>query len=68
MRIDQIKNVTGKIKKLGDVRALNIDDVDSIIKNYHADVHTPQVKPANGPSIPDKDEVLLDSVKKPRID
>ncbi|EIF48401.1 homocitrate mitochondrial precursor [Brettanomyces bruxellensis AWRI1499] len=65
---DQIKNVTGKIKKLGDVRALNIDDVDSIIKNYHADVHTPQVKPANGPSIPDKDEVLLDSVKKPRID
>ncbi|GMC26680.1 homocitrate synthase LYS20 [Saccharomyces cerevisiae] len=40
---DQIKEVTAKIKKLGDVRSLNIDDVDSIIKNFHAEVSTPQV-------------------------
>lgn len=64
---DQIKEVTQKIKKLGDVRALNIDDVDSIIKDFHADVHTPSFDPAEGPKIPDKDEVMLDSVKKPKL-
>ena len=30
-----------KSKKLGDVRQLNIDDVDSIIKDFHADVSAP---------------------------
>ncbi|KAG7927062.1 hypothetical protein KL925_002433 [Ogataea polymorpha] len=35
---DQIKEVTTKIKLMGDVRPLNIEDVDSIIKDYHADV------------------------------
>lgn len=39
---EQCKEVTLKIKKLGDVRHLNIDDVDSIIKDYHA-AQTPQL-------------------------
>ena len=39
----QIKEVTAKIKKLGDIRPLNIDDVDSIIKDFHAEVSTPQL-------------------------
>ncbi|VEU21239.1 DEKNAAC102124 [Brettanomyces naardenensis] len=34
---DQIKEITHKIKNLGDVRPLSIDDVDSIIKDYHSD-------------------------------
>lgn len=34
---DQIKEVTKKIKSMGDVRPLNIEDVDSIIKDYHSD-------------------------------
>jgi len=34
---DQIKEVTKKIKSMGDVRPLNIDDVDSVIKDYHSD-------------------------------
>ncbi|AJV08153.1 AQG_2a_G0007810.mRNA.1.CDS.1 [Saccharomyces cerevisiae] len=44
---DQIKEVTAKIKKLGDVRPLNIDDVDSIIKDFHAELSTPFLKPVN---------------------
>ena len=35
---DQIKDVTQKIKKIGDVRQLSIDDVDSIIKEFHSDL------------------------------
>ena len=43
---DQCKEVTVKIKKLGDIRQLNIDDVDSLIKDYHAEVNedTPSSK------------------------
>ncbi|KAK9464344.1 HMGL-like-domain-containing protein [Lipomyces arxii] len=33
----QCKEVTTKIKAMGDIRPLNIDDVDSIIREYHAD-------------------------------
>lgn len=33
---DQIKEVTGQIKKMGDVRPLGIEDVDSIIKAFHS--------------------------------
>lgn len=44
---DQVKEVTQKIKKLGDVRSLNIDDVDSIIRDFHADVTTPKLKAAS---------------------
>lgn len=66
---DQIKQVTTKIKELGDVRPLNIDDVDSIIKDFHADVHTPVVGPASTglPVLEDKDTALLDSVKRPKL-
>ncbi|EAZ63968.2 homocitrate synthase [Scheffersomyces stipitis CBS 6054] len=42
---EQCQEVTMKIKKLGDVRPLNIDDVDSIIKDFHANVTTPVVRP-----------------------
>jgi homocitrate synthase len=63
---DQIKEVTGKIKKLGDIRPLNIDDVDSIIKDYHADVSTPSMNAAEGPAI-DEEQSLLDTVKRPRL-
>ncbi|CCD22456.1 homocitrate synthase LYS20 NDAI_0A02990 [Naumovozyma dairenensis CBS 421] len=41
---DQVKEVTTKIKNLGDVRPLNIDDVDSIIKDFHTTVNTPMMK------------------------
>ncbi|GMM29224.1 hypothetical protein DAMA08_019400 [Martiniozyma asiatica (nom. inval.)] len=33
---DQIKTVTTQIKKMGDVRPLGIEDVDSIIKEFHS--------------------------------
>lgn len=33
---DQIKEVTQKIKQMGDIRPLGIDDVDSVIKDYHS--------------------------------
>jgi len=35
---DQCKEVTQKVKKLADVRQLNIDDVDGLIRQYHARV------------------------------
>ena len=44
----QIKEITAKIKKLGDVRPLNIDDVDSIIKDFHMELTTPMLKPTEG--------------------
>jgi homocitrate synthase len=49
---DQCKEVTAKIKKLGDVRSLNIDDVDSIIRDYHAEVTTPMVSAQDGVAVP----------------
>ncbi|CCE90420.1 homocitrate synthase TDEL_0B02910 [Torulaspora delbrueckii] len=33
---DQVKEVTQKIKQMGDIRPLGIDDVDSVIKDYHS--------------------------------
>lgn len=36
---DQCKEVTNKIKALGDIRSLNIDDVDSVIREFHAEVN-----------------------------
>ncbi|GMM51208.1 homocitrate synthase [Starmerella bacillaris] len=44
---EQCKEVTMKIKKLGDVRHLNIDDVDSIIRDFHTDVNTPRLSPVS---------------------
>lgn len=43
----QCKEVTEKIKSLGDVRPLTIDDVDSIIKEFHADLSIPVIRPAS---------------------
>ena len=62
----QCKEVTEKIKKLGDVRQLNIDDVDSIIKDFHSDLSTPLVKPtSNGlPKVPHVLEGLEESDEK----
>ncbi|RPA85484.1 homocitrate synthase [Ascobolus immersus RN42] len=34
----QVKECTAKIKQLADIRPLNVDDVDSIIRQYHAEV------------------------------
>ncbi|GME81730.1 unnamed protein product [[Candida] boidinii] len=64
---DQVKEVTNKIKKLGDIRPLNIDDVDSIIKEFHADVSTPRMSATNGASAVDEETSLLDSVKRPKL-
>ncbi|CAI1924001.1 hypothetical protein SEUBUCD646_0D00700 [Saccharomyces eubayanus] len=58
----QVKEITAKIKKLGDVRALNIDDVDSIIKNFHAEVTTPQLQSARKNKQEDSDVPALNSV------
>ncbi|KAI5791733.1 HMGL-like-domain-containing protein [Peziza echinospora] len=41
----QCKECTAKIKLLADVRPLNVDDVDSIIRQYHAHVKTGIEKP-----------------------
>lgn len=41
---EQCKEVTLKVKKLGDVRHLGIDDVDSVIKEYHGNISTPQLQ------------------------
>ncbi|CAR26000.1 hypothetical protein ZYGR_0C00160 [Zygosaccharomyces rouxii] len=35
---DQIKELTLKIKQMGDIRPLGIDDVDSVIKQFHAEL------------------------------
>lgn len=34
----QCKELTAKVKKLGDVRQLNIDDVDGLIRQFHSDM------------------------------
>ncbi|EWC47567.1 mitochondrial homocitrate synthase [Drechslerella stenobrocha 248] len=52
----QIKECTAKIKQLADVRSLNVDDVDSIIRQYHFNVKT-------GSNTP-----LLDAVGRNEID
>ncbi|KAF8475841.1 HMGL-like-domain-containing protein [Kalaharituber pfeilii] len=41
----QCKECTAKIKQLADIRPLNVDDVDSIIRQYHANVKTGDNKP-----------------------
>jgi homocitrate synthase len=41
----QCKECTAKIKLLADVRPLNVDDVDSIIRQFHAHVKTGVEKP-----------------------
>lgn len=35
---EQVKEVTAKIKQMGDIRPLSIDDVDSVIKDYHSEL------------------------------
>ncbi|RVD82291.1 uncharacterized protein DFL_006721 [Arthrobotrys flagrans] len=52
----QVKECTAKIKQLADVRSLNVDDVDSIIRQYHFNVKT-------GSNTP-----LLDAVGRSDID
>lgn len=44
---DQCKEVTNKIKALGDIRSLNIDDVDSVIREFHAEVNPEAAAAAN---------------------
>ncbi|OUM55755.1 hypothetical protein BVG19_g5347 [[Candida] boidinii] len=51
---DQVKEVTNKIKKMGDVRPLNIDDVDSIIKDFHSE----QVGTGSSNSNADASEII----------
>lgn len=41
----QYKSCTAKIKALADVRKIAIDDTDSIIRNFHANLHNEQAKP-----------------------
>ncbi|KAI0592780.1 hypothetical protein F4775DRAFT_587306 [Biscogniauxia sp. FL1348] len=38
MTDDQIKEVTAKIKQMGDIRPLAVDDTDSIIRSFHLDL------------------------------
>ncbi|ANZ77158.1 BA75_03964T0 [Komagataella pastoris] len=60
----QCKEVTAKIKKMGDIRPLNIDDVDSIIKDFHADITTPAFPPV----ATNNDEDVEPATKKQRLD
>jgi homocitrate synthase len=41
----QYKACTAKIKALADVRKIAIDDTDSIIRNFHANLHSEKPKP-----------------------
>jgi homocitrate synthase len=41
----QYKECTVKIKALADVRKIAIDDTDSIIRNYHSNLHNKESKP-----------------------
>lgn len=45
MTDDQCKEVTKKVKQMGDIRQLSIDDVDSIIRDFHAEAQTPSLRP-----------------------
>lgn len=49
---DQVKEVTSKIKAIGDVRPLSIDDVDSVIRDFHADLATPRLGPQSENGLP----------------
>ncbi|KAK7429229.1 homocitrate synthase lys21 [Neonectria magnoliae] len=40
---DQIKEVTAKIKQMGDIRPLAVDDADSIIHSYNLSLHQEKV-------------------------
>ena len=58
---DQVKEVTAKIKKMGDIRPLNIDDVDSIIKDFHQEVTTPMLKGKAPSTSPSQSSLKLDN-------
>ena len=58
---DQVKEVTAKIKKMGDIRPLNIDDVDSIIKDFHQEVTTPMLKGKTVSTSPSQSSLKLDN-------
>lgn len=45
MTDDQYKAVTAKIKAMADVRKIAIDDTDSIIRNFHFNLHSDEEKP-----------------------
>ena len=55
---DQVKEVTGKIKKMGDIRPLNIDDVDSIIKDFHQEATTPKLEGKRAAAVPQSSSPL----------
>ncbi|CCK68730.1 homocitrate synthase LYS20 KNAG_0B02880 [Huiozyma naganishii CBS 8797] len=62
----EIKEVTNKIKEMGDIRPLSIDDVDSIIKKFHADVTTPKLKSKRGEiTLTTEDDLDLTSTQGP---
>ncbi|KAI5928628.1 hypothetical protein F4810DRAFT_644513 [Camillea tinctor] len=42
MTDDQIKEVTAKIKQMGDIRPLAVDDTDSIIRSFHFELQDGQ--------------------------
>lgn len=47
----QCKECTARIKKLADIRPLNVDDVDSIIRQFHANVKEGEIdKPLSIPA------------------
>jgi homocitrate synthase len=47
MTDEQCKECTAKIKALADIRPLNVDDVDSIIRQYHLHIKTGGETPFN---------------------
>ncbi|KAI9344612.1 mitochondrial homocitrate synthase [Obelidium mucronatum] len=38
---DEVKEVTGQIKQLADLKPLGIEEVDTLLRNYHQQVNTP---------------------------
>ncbi|SCU99145.1 LAFA_0G22254g1_1 [Lachancea sp. 'fantastica'] len=61
----QVKEVTNKIKRLGDIRPLNIDDVDSIIKDFHSEISTPQLESLRKTDVEDVDVETIDLAQPP---
>jgi len=42
MTDDQVKEVTGKIKALADIKPQTLDDVDALLHEYHAELVSPR--------------------------
>ena len=60
---DQIKAVTAQIKTLADIKPMGVEEVDVLLREYHAKIHGPNDKLMNGGVCKRKAEVALDDLE-----